>query len=40
MPSRHEGFGFVFLEAMAAGRACIGAPGAGQEIIVDDMHPA
>ena len=35
MPSRHEGFGFVFLEAMSAGRACIGAPGSAQEIIVD-----
>jgi len=33
MPSRHEGFGLVFLEAMRAGRACIGAPGAAAEII-------
>jgi phosphatidylinositol alpha-1,6-mannosyltransferase len=35
MPSRHEGFGFVFLEAMSAGRACIGGRGAAEEIIVD-----
>jgi phosphatidylinositol alpha-1,6-mannosyltransferase len=35
MPSRHEGFGFVFLEAMASGRACIGGVGAAEEIIVD-----
>jgi len=33
MPSRHEGFGLVFLEAMRAGKACIGAPGAAAEII-------
>lgn len=33
MPSRNEGFGFVFLEAMRAGRACIGAVGAASEII-------
>jgi phosphatidylinositol alpha-1,6-mannosyltransferase len=33
MPSRHEGFGLVFLEAMRAGKACIGAPGAAEEII-------
>ena len=35
MPSPHEGFGLVFLEAMSAGRACIGAPGSAQEIIVE-----
>jgi len=35
MPSRHEGFGFVFLEAMRAGKACIGARGAASEIIED-----
>lgn len=35
MPSRHEGFGLVFLEAMRAGLACIGAPGAAAEIIED-----
>ncbi len=33
MPSRGEGFGLVFLEAMRAGKACIGAPGAAAEII-------
>jgi len=33
MPSRYEGFGLVFLEAMRAGKACIGAPGAAAEII-------
>lgn len=33
MPSLHEGFGLVFLEAMRARRACIGAPGAAAEII-------
>jgi phosphatidylinositol alpha-1,6-mannosyltransferase len=34
MPSSREGFGLVFLEAMAAGRACIGGRGAAEEIIV------
>lgn len=33
MPSRDEGFGFVFLEAMRAGKACIAACGAASEII-------
>jgi len=33
MPSLHEGFGLVFLEAMRAGKACIGATGAASEII-------
>jgi phosphatidyl-myo-inositol dimannoside synthase len=33
MPSRDEGFGLVFLEAMRAGKACVGAIGAAQEII-------
>ena len=33
MPSLHEGFGLVFLEAMRVGKACIGAPGAAAEII-------
>jgi glycosyltransferase involved in cell wall biosynthesis len=33
MPSLHEGFGLVFLEAMRAGKACIGAAGAASEII-------
>ena len=35
MPSRDEGFGFVFVEAMRAGRACIGSFGAAAEIIDD-----
>jgi phosphatidylinositol alpha-1,6-mannosyltransferase len=33
MPSRDEGFGLVYLEAMSAGKACIAAPGAAEEII-------
>ena len=33
MPSRAEGFGLVFLEAMRAGKPCIGAEGAAAEII-------
>jgi len=33
MPSRREGFGLVFLEAMRAGKACIGGRGAASEII-------
>jgi glycosyltransferase involved in cell wall biosynthesis len=48
MPSRDEGFGLVFLEAMRAGKPCIGAPGAAAEIIehnvtgliVDPGNPA
>jgi glycosyltransferase involved in cell wall biosynthesis len=47
MPSRDEGFGFVFLEAMRAGKACIAARGAASEIIrhgetgwlVDPVNP-
>src|SRR6185295_16168456 len=35
MPSRDEGFGFVFVEAMRAGRACVGSRGAASEVIVD-----
>jgi phosphatidyl-myo-inositol dimannoside synthase len=35
MPSRGEGFGLVFLEAMRAARGCIGAHGSASEIIVD-----
>jgi glycosyltransferase involved in cell wall biosynthesis len=33
MPSRHEGFGLVFLEAMQAGKTCIGGMGAAAEVI-------
>lgn len=33
MPSRDEGFGLVFLEAMRAGKACIGGVGAAAEVI-------
>ena len=33
MPSRDEGFGLVFLEAMREGKACIGGVGAAAEII-------
>jgi len=35
MPSRDEGFGLVFLEAMRAGKACIGGIGAAAEIIAE-----
>jgi phosphatidylinositol alpha-1,6-mannosyltransferase len=37
MPSRHEGFGLVFLEAMRAGKACIGGVGAAAEVIEDGV---
>ena len=37
MPSRHEGFGLVFLEAMRVGKACIGAVGAAAEVIEDGV---
>lgn len=37
LPSRHEGFGFVLLEAMQRGRACIGGVGAASEIIDDGV---
>lgn len=37
MPSRDEGFGLVFLEAMRAGKACIGGLGAAAELIEDGM---
>lgn len=37
MPSRDEGFGLVFLEAMRAGRACIGGVGAAAEVIEDGV---
>lgn len=33
MPSRDEGFGLVFLEAMRAGKPCIGGTGAAAEIV-------
>jgi phosphatidylinositol alpha-1,6-mannosyltransferase len=36
MPSRDEGFGFVFVEAMRAARACVGSRGAATEIIADE----
>ncbi len=35
LPSRGEGFGLVLLEAMRAGKACIGGIGAAAEIIAD-----
>ncbi len=35
MPSRGEGFGLVFLEAMRAGKACVAAKGAAEEVVVD-----
>jgi len=37
MPSRDEGFGLVFLEAMRAARACIGGIGAAAEVIEDGV---
>jgi phosphatidyl-myo-inositol dimannoside synthase len=37
MPSRDEGFGLVFLEAMRAGKPCIGSYGAAAEIIQHDV---
>jgi phosphatidylinositol alpha-1,6-mannosyltransferase len=37
MPSRDEGFGFVFVEAMRAARACVGSVGAASEIIADQQ---
>ncbi len=37
MPSTGEGFGLVFLEAMRAGKACIGGVGAAEEIIEDGV---
>ncbi len=37
MPSRDEGFGLVFLEAMRASKPCIGGTGAAEEIIADGV---
>lgn len=37
LPSEGEGFGIVFLEAMRAGRPCIAARGAGEEIVLDGI---
>ncbi len=37
MPSSREGFGLVFLEAMRAGKPCIGGEGAPAEIIQDGV---
>ena len=37
MPSRDEGFGLVFLEAMRAGKACIGGLGSAAELIEDGV---
>jgi phosphatidylinositol alpha-1,6-mannosyltransferase len=37
MPSRNEGFGLVFVEAMRAGKACIGGVDAAAELIEDGV---
>ena len=37
MPSRGEGFGLVYLEAMRAGLPCLAAPGAAEEIVEDGV---
>jgi phosphatidylinositol alpha-1,6-mannosyltransferase len=37
MPSRAEGFGLVYLEAMRAGRACIAGAGAPAELVEDGV---
>jgi phosphatidylinositol alpha-1,6-mannosyltransferase len=36
MPSRGEGFGLVYLEAMRAGRPCVAARGSAAEEVVED----
>lgn len=38
MPSRDEGFGLVYLEAMRAGRPCIASPGAAAEFITHGVN--
>ena len=37
LPSEGEGFGMVFLEAMRAGRPCLAAQGAAEEIVIDGV---
>jgi phosphatidylinositol alpha-1,6-mannosyltransferase len=37
MPSTHEGFGFVYLEAMRAAKPCVAVHGAADEIIRDGV---
>jgi phosphatidylinositol alpha-1,6-mannosyltransferase len=37
MPSTLEGFGLVYVEAMRAGKPCLAAPGAAEEIIEDGV---
>jgi phosphatidylinositol alpha-1,6-mannosyltransferase len=37
MPSGGEGFGLAYLEAMRAGKACVAAPGAAEEIVEDGV---
>jgi len=37
MPSRNEGFGFVYLEAMRAGSPCVASPGAANEIFGESL---
>lgn len=38
MPSRDEGFGLVYLEAMRTGHACIASPGAAAEFITHGVN--
>jgi phosphatidylinositol alpha-1,6-mannosyltransferase len=37
MPSRNEGFGLVFVEAMRAGKACIAGKGAAAEVVQHEV---